>query len=72
MRMEIHVRGRIDEDWGDWFEGLDVCSTEQGTTILRGHVADPSAVNGLLAKLRDLGLGSISVRQGDSLGLGKT
>ena len=65
LRAEIRVKGQIDEEWSDWFEGLDIAYTEQGETILTGEVADQSALYGLIAKLRDLGLSLISV---DSVG----
>ena len=61
LRAEIRVQGRIDEHWSDWFEDFEITHTEQGETILTGDVADQSALYGLLAKLRDLGLPLISV-----------
>jgi hypothetical protein len=61
LRAEIRVKGQIDEHWSDWFEGLTVTVTDQGETILVGDVADQSALYGLIAKLRDLGLPLISV-----------
>ena len=63
-QVKIHIRGQIDEDWAEWFEGLEVQTTEEGT-ILRGEVTDQSAMYGILAKLRDLGLELISVEQVD-------
>jgi len=42
----------------------EVQTTEEGT-ILRGEVSDQSALYGILAKLRDLGLELISVEQVD-------
>ena len=61
LRAEIRVQGRIDEHWSDWFEDFEIAHTEQGETILTGDVADQSALYGLLARLRDLGLPLISV-----------
>ena len=61
LRAEIRVKGRIDEHWSDWFEDLKVTHTEPDETILTGYVADQSALYGLIAKLRDLGLPLISV-----------
>ncbi len=63
--VKIHIRGQIDEDWAEWFEGLEVHTREEGTTILQGEVADQSALYGILAKLRDLGLELLSVEQKD-------
>ncbi len=62
--VRIHIQGRIDEDWSDWFEGLQVQTTDEGT-LLQGQVTDQSALYGVLAKLRDLGLELISVEQVD-------
>jgi hypothetical protein len=61
QRVEIRIRGQIDEHWSDWFEGLSIVHTEQGETILSGLVVDQAALHGLLAKLRDLGLSIVSV-----------
>ena len=61
LRAEIQVKGRIDEHWSDWFEGLTVTHTDQDETVLTGLVVDQSALYGLLAKLRDLGLSLLSV-----------
>jgi len=60
--VEIRVKGRIDEHWSDWFAGLTITHTDQGETILSGTVVDQSALYGLLAKLRDLGLPLVSVQ----------
>jgi hypothetical protein len=61
LRAEIRVKGQIDTHWSDWFEGFEITHTNQDETILTGDVADQSALYGLLAKLRDLGLSLISV-----------
>lgn len=59
--VEIRVKGQIDEQWSEWFEGLSVAHTEDGETVLTGSVLDQAALHGLLAKLRDLGLSLLSV-----------
>ena len=61
LRVEVRVKGQIDEHWSDWFEGLTVTHTDQDETVLTGLVVDQSALYGLLAKLRDLGLPLLSV-----------
>jgi hypothetical protein len=58
---EIRVRGRLDERWSTWLDGLALSQTEDGTTVLRGPVTDQAALHGLLHKLRDLGLPLLSV-----------
>jgi hypothetical protein len=61
--VEIRVRGRIDEQWSDWFEGLTITHSDEDEAILTGPVPDQAALYGLLAKLRDLGLPLLSVKQ---------
>jgi hypothetical protein len=61
LRAEFRVKGQIDEHWSDWFEDLTITYTDPDETILTGDVADQSALYGLIAKLRDLGLPLISV-----------
>ena len=67
--VEIRVRGRIDEHWSDWFEGLTITYTEVGPggpgseTLLSGSVADQAALYGLLANLGALGLSLLSVNR---------
>jgi len=61
--VEIRVKGRIDEHWSDWFDDLTITHTDQDETILSGTVVDQAALYGLLARLRDLGLPLLSVKQ---------
>ncbi len=62
QRVEIRVKGQIDEHWSDWFDDLTITHTEQNETVLTGPVVDQAALHGLLAKLRDLGLPIVSVK----------
>ncbi len=62
QKVEIRVKGRIDEHWSDWFEGLTITHIDQDETILSGTVVDQATLYGLLAKLRDLGLPLVSVQ----------
>ncbi|MEJ2011301.1 MAG: hypothetical protein P8X64_03630 [Anaerolineales bacterium] len=62
-RVRIHIRGRIDPEWMTWFEGLEIDPDADETTILQGEVADQSALYGILARLRDLGIELLSVEQ---------
>jgi hypothetical protein len=67
-RYEIRVDGVLDRWWADWFDGLQI--NNKGTqTAIGGLLADQSALDGVLAKVRDLGLCLISVRR---LGPGET
>jgi hypothetical protein len=61
LQVEIRVKGQIDEHWSSWFEDLALTYTDQDETILSGVVADESALYGLIARLRDLGLALVSV-----------
>ena len=61
QRVEIRVKGHIDEHWSGWFEDLTITHTEQDQTILLGTVIDQAALYGLLFKLRDLGLSLVSL-----------
>ncbi|HMO56438.1 MAG TPA: hypothetical protein PKA05_18450 [Roseiflexaceae bacterium] len=58
---EIRIKGHLDERWAGWFEAMTITHTNNGETLLRGLVADQSALYGLLRKVRDLGLPLISV-----------
>ena len=58
---EIRVRGHLDARWAAWFDGLSVSRETDGTTVIRGPVADQSALHGLLSRVRDLALPLVSV-----------
>jgi hypothetical protein len=58
---EIRIQGRLDDRWSAWLDDLDLARADDGTTVLRGRVADQAALHGLLHKLRDLGLPLLSV-----------
>ncbi len=58
---EIRVKGRLDRRWRSWFDDMELDTTDDGTTVIRGRVADQAALHGLLQKVRDLGLPLISV-----------
>ena len=60
-RYEIRLLGRLDPRWATWFDELSLTTENDGTTVLRGPVADQAALHGLLQKVRDLGLPLISV-----------
>jgi hypothetical protein len=54
--VEIMIRGRIDEEWSDWFGNLDIHHTHDGNTLVKGSIRDQSALHGLLSRLPNLGL----------------
>lgn len=56
-RYQIKVGGCLADHWSEWFDGLSITpDPEQEETTLAGWVRDQSALHGLLAKIRDLGL----------------
>jgi hypothetical protein len=59
----IRVKGILEEKWSDWFDGLTIAPQANGETLLAGPVADQAALHGVLAKIRDLGLPLLSVRE---------
>jgi hypothetical protein len=65
----IKIRGMLDEDWSDWFGGVEMApeQTVDGSpvTLLTGSF-DHSALHGALARLRDLNLTLISVSRLES------
>lgn len=63
MIYQIRIRGHLDSQWSDWFEGLTITLEENGDTLLSGFVVDQAALHGLLKKVRDLGLPLVSVNQ---------
>jgi hypothetical protein len=63
---EIRLMGRLDGRRAAWFEGLTLSHGDDGTTVLRGWVADQAALHGVLNRVRDLGMPLVSVaRQAD-------
>jgi len=59
----IRVRGRLDEQWSGWFEGMRISLEDDGTTVLSGYLEDQAALFGVLKKIRDLGLPLLSIEQ---------
>jgi hypothetical protein len=60
---EIQIKGHLDAQWSDWFEGLTITLEENGDTLLSGPVADQPALYGILRRVRDLGMPLVSVIQ---------
>lgn len=63
MVYEIRIKGHLDSQWANWFDGLDITLTDNGDTLLTGLVVDQAALHGLLKKVRDLGAPLISVQR---------
>jgi hypothetical protein len=58
---EIRLQGHLAPRWAAWFDGLSLTAERDGTTVLRGPVADQAALHGVLQRLRDTGLPLVSV-----------
>ena len=58
---QVRIKGQLDAQWTDWFDGLTVTPEANGETLLTGPVADQAALHGLLKKVRDLGAPLLSV-----------
>ncbi len=58
---EIRVQGQFAARWAVRFDGMTLTAVSDGTTVLRGPVADQAALHGLLHKVRDTGLPLLSV-----------
>jgi hypothetical protein len=63
---QVRVKGSLDREWSDWFDGFTVTPQASGETLLTGVVADQAALHGLLNKIRDLGLPLLSVKRVES------
>lgn len=66
-KYEIRIGGHLDHRWSDWFGGMDIAKDfdENGSplTILSGNIVDQSALHGILASIRDIGIPIISVNR---------
>ena len=59
-RYRICVGGILDPRWSAWFDGITIVH-EIDTTVLLTDLVDQSALYGIIAKLRNLGLTLVSV-----------
>lgn len=61
LHYKITVTEHLDSSWSDWFDSLTITHAEDGVTTLAGAVRDQTALYGLIALVRDLGLTLIDV-----------
>ena len=61
----IRIQGHLDRGWAADFTGMELTHRADGTTLLRGPVADQAALHGLLQRLGGLGLPLLEVRRLD-------
>ena len=63
---QITVRGHIDADWSDYFNGLTITASQQNQysmTTLSGELVDQAALIGVINNLYNLGYTLLSVEQ---------
>lgn len=58
---QIRIRGHLDDQWSDWFDGLKITLEDNGDTLLTGPIVDQAALYGMLKKVRDLGMPLLEV-----------
>ena len=58
---QITVKGHLDSQWSAWFDNMMISHEANGEAVLRGPLPDQSALYGVLAKVRDLGLPLLAV-----------
>ena len=58
---EIRIQGHLASRWSAWFDGMEITAADDGSTLIRGQVADQAALHGLIQKVRDLCLPLLSV-----------
>lgn len=56
----IKIKGHLNEEWKDWFEGMTM-TYEDNITILSCKNKDVAFIHGILNRIRDLNLKLISV-----------
>ena len=62
---EIKIEGHLDGGWSASLGGMEITHDEDGYTLLCGLIPDQSALHGVLAQIRDLGLVLVSLMQID-------
>lgn len=62
VEYEITVQGHLGAHWAAWFDGLGISCQDDGTTVIRGEVADQAALHGILQRVRDIGIPLVSFR----------
>lgn len=62
---EIRLQGLVPKRRTNDFMGMTMTHDPNGYTVLRGFLADQSALHGVLNKIRDLNITLISVQQID-------
>ena len=61
LHYQITVQEYLEDTWSEWFDHLAISHSADGATILAGAIRDQTALYGLIAKIRDLGLTLVAV-----------
>ena len=54
-KIVIKIKGHLDENWKEWFDGMDIYH-EGDLTVLTGKLIDKAYMHGILNRIRDLNL----------------
>ncbi len=68
-KYEIRVKGLLGNPWISWFEVASI-KPEGSFTKIIADMPDQSALHGLIARVRDLGLPLISIKRFEKNGTG--
>ena len=63
LTYQIRVQGHLSARLAAWFEGLAIANESNGEATLTGPVRDQAELHGLIARVRDLNLSLVSIRQ---------
>ena len=58
---EIKLQGHLDTKWAEWFYDMAIIHESDGTTTLRGPLADQVVLHSILERIRDMNLTLINV-----------
>lgn len=58
---QIKIQGQLDSRRRTWFDELTITFTEDGCTLLSGHIRDQAELHGVLRRISNLGLVLVSV-----------
>lgn len=67
-RIEIYVKGKIDPEMSDWFQGITIQPISADVSCLKYEAPDHSAIYGILSTLSTLRLSFISASVTDDGG----
>jgi hypothetical protein len=63
LHYQITVKEYLEDSWSTHFDGLAISHAVDGATTPAGMVRDQTALHGLIARVRDLGLTLVAVAQ---------